>query len=109
MGSQAGGWGRDEGTLVFTAESQHGNGTVSVTAHAATRQDPPPQGMSAGRLVWQEWRTLRFNEATRQSVAKVWVADGADGTVHAQAECLGMEYVKTMAATGALLFCLGTM
>ena len=104
MGRQGGGWGRDEGALVFTAESQHGNGTVSVTAHAAARQDPSPHGMAAGRVLRQEWRTLRFNEATRQSVAKVWVAEGADGRVHAQPECLGMEYVKSMASAGALLF-----
>ena len=106
MGSQGGGWGRDAGAPVFSAQSQHGNGVVSVTAHAASRQDPPP-GAALG--AWQEWRTLRFNEATRQSVAKVWVHEGrwqgSGGSVRAQPECLAMEYLKSMASAGAPARC----
>jgi hypothetical protein len=53
----------------------------------------------------QEWRTLRFNEKTRQSVARVWRwrrRDGAEA-VHAQPDCLAMEYLKTMASAGVIL------
>ena len=106
MGSQGGGWGRDAGATVFSAQSQHGNGTVSVTAHAASRQDPPSGAAMQGARAWQEWRTLRFNEATRQSVAKVWVLEGADGSagsVRAQPECMAMEYLKSMASAGVTL------
>jgi hypothetical protein len=89
---------------VFSTQSQHGNGVVSVTAHAASRQDPPPgTGLEGGARAWQEWRTLRFNEATRQSVAKVWVHEGVQGgggREHAQPECLAMEYLKSMASAG---------
>ncbi|EIE25796.1 hypothetical protein COCSUDRAFT_32382 [Coccomyxa subellipsoidea C-169] len=50
----------------------------------------------------QEWRVLRFNEVTRQSVARVWQPlDGSSGA-HAQADCLGMEYLKTMASAAQL-------
>ena len=55
------------GATVFKEESSCGNGTVTVTAHAASC--PLPQ-VDSRRV--QEWRTMRFNEVTRQSVAKVW-------------------------------------
>jgi len=88
------------GATVFQQESSCGNGTVSVTAHAASC--PLPQADSR-RIV--EWRTLRFNEVTRQSVAKVWLSQQPDGTAHIemQPNCLAMEYLKTMASAGESL------
>lgn len=103
MGSQGGSWGRDAGTTVFSQLSHCGNGLVTVTSHAASHQEPPlaerlQRGAEGGML--QEWRVLRFNEITRQSVARVWQpADGSSGAL-AQADCLGMEYLKTMASAG---------
>ena len=45
---------------------------------------------------------MRFNEVTRQSVAKVWLAQHPDGTasLRMQPDCLAMEYIKTMASAG---------
>ncbi|CAL8469998.1 g9540 [Coccomyxa elongata] len=104
MGSQGGGWGHDEGTAIFSQLSQCGNGLVTVTSHAASHVEPPPPGSLLSRTeggVLQDWRTLRFNGVTRQSVAKVWrSADGGSDTL-AQADCLGMEYLKTMASAAA--------
>ena len=48
---------------------------------------------------------MRFNEVTRQSVAKVWLAQLPDGTasIEMQPDCLAMEYLKTMASAGDLV------
>ena len=44
---------------------------------------------------------LRFNEATRQSVARVHQAAGSIGSSWAaDARCLAFEYTKTIAAAG---------
>ncbi|GAB4814121.1 hypothetical protein N2152v2_001167 [Parachlorella kessleri] len=67
FGTQNGGWGRDAGQEVFSADSACGNGRVTVTAHEATQQEGAPGAV-------QEWRVLRFNDATRQSVARVSLA-----------------------------------
>ena len=85
------------GMVVFQQESQHGNGTVAVTAHAASC----PLWERDGRGM-QEWRTMRFNEVTRQSVGRVRVPQRADGAaaLEMQPECLAMEYLKTMASAG---------
>ena len=85
------------GVVVFQQESQHGNGTVAVTAHAASC----PLWERDGRGM-QEWRTMRFNEVTRQSVGRVRVPQRADGAaaLEMQPECLAMEYLKTMASAG---------
>ena len=85
------------GVVMFQQESQHGNGTVTVTAHAASCPlwERDGQGM-------QEWRTMRFNEVTRQSVGRVRAPQRADGAaaLEMQPECLAMEYLKTMASAG---------
>lgn len=54
----------------------------------------------------QEWRVLRFNEVTRQSVNRVQQLsqDGGDG-ITIQSACLAFEYLKTMASAGT---CVGT-
>ncbi len=82
-GTQGGGWGVDAGAVVFDARSRH-NGRVSVTAHAAAAA-PGAQ-----------WRVLRFNADTRQSVALCAPQPG--GGVAARPEVLGMEYIRVIAA-----------
>lgn len=100
MGTQGGSWGHDAGRTVFSQLSHCGNGLVIVTSHAASHQEHPT-GLARG-LMTQEWRTMRFNEVTRQSVARVWQpVDGNSGGAVAQPDCLGMEYLKTMASGGA--------
>ncbi|KAK9808659.1 hypothetical protein WJX72_001506 [[Myrmecia] bisecta] len=103
-GTQGGGWGRGPGTTVFSQESVLGNGQVTVTAHAASEQSPSASGNgSEDHPSYQEWRVLRFNDDTRQSVAKVAVTQRPDGgcTIAAQPDCLAFEYLKTMAAAAA--------
>ena len=48
----------------------------------------------------QEWRVLRFNNATRQSVVRVGLL--CDGRVRQHEACLAFPYLKTMAAACAL-------
>lgn len=106
-GSQGGGWGRDAGTPVFEADSSLGNGRISVTAHPtsiSSRTTGPPEEF------WEEWRVLRFNSVTRQSVARVTVRRAAAGSdcvrrqlVQAHPDCLAQEYQKTTAAVAAAL------
>lgn len=118
FGTQAGGWGQGPGDVVFSKASSYGNGQVEVTAHAAA----PLRNQQR----MEEWRVLRFNGSTHQSVARVHIpahASTADsspldlsdedcdvrakdsqvirpgvGPVVADPRCLAMEYTKTMAA-----------
>jgi hypothetical protein len=106
-GNQDGGWGRDAGTCVFEADSSCGNGRITVTAHATSA---PSRDAGALGGAWEEWRVLRFNAVTRQSVARVMVqraAAGSDGVrrqlVQAYPNCLAQEYLKTTAAVAAAL------
>ncbi len=77
---QGGGWGAGAGATVFEARSVH-NGRVHVTAHACGAQ---------------QWRVLRFNADTRQSVALCTLLPG--GGVAARPEVLAMEYLKVIAS-----------
>ncbi|GJP50320.1 hypothetical protein CLOM_g9451 [Closterium sp. NIES-68] len=71
-GTQAGGWGRGPGDEVFLQRSDWGNGTVTVTSHPASDEGAEEWGEGGGvRTLRHEWRVLRFNDATRQSVARV--------------------------------------
>eukprot|EP00887_Chlorella_sp_A99_P005280 scaffold1.g5280.t1 len=80
-GTQGGSWGRDEGATVFAAQSAAGNGRVTVTAHPASRAgadtrrpgEPARADGTHGGRTWEEWRVLRFNDVTRQTVARVTV------------------------------------
>lgn len=71
-GTQGGGWGYDQGEQVCRLESSEGNGVMTVTAHpAALRVDVQERiyrdfGVSEDDRL--EWRVLRFNDCTRQSV-----------------------------------------
>ncbi|EFN52903.1 hypothetical protein CHLNCDRAFT_138459 [Chlorella variabilis] len=112
-GNLDGGWGRDAGVVVFAADSECGNGHVTVTAHPASATG---QAAAASQGGWEEWRVLRFNGVTRQSVARVWVQPAAGSGavarngmqrqqphIEAQAACLAQEYLKTAASVVAAL------
>ncbi|GMH40504.1 hypothetical protein BSKO_08408 [Bryopsis sp. KO-2023] len=95
-GTQGGGWGRNEGSTVFEKESLHGNGLVTVTAHPAQGNPSQPQTGTS------EWRVLRFNGVTRQSVNRVVQVQGSSD-LSVDPNCLAFEYLKTMAVAGWLL------
>ena len=80
-GLQADGWGRNAGTVIFSEHSQY-NGKVTVTAHP-TSTNPR-----------EEWRVLRFNDQTRQSVSRVDTHAGHAAIPHS----LAFEYLKTVAS-----------
>lgn len=79
-GRAGGGYGRDDGVVVYRAPSSASNGQVTVTAHPCS---------TPGR----EWRVLRFND-TRQSVVQVVVVEG--GNAVSDPRAAAFEYVKTM-------------
>jgi hypothetical protein len=122
-GSQGGSFGRTDGQIVFSKTSKY-NGLVEVTAHPASLNGFSSDISSAfGDETRQEWRVLRFNNVTRQSVARVAIVSdgGVDGSssrldmqqrrwlepgqsIIAQPECVAAEYLKTIASVfGALL------
>ena len=50
----------------------------------------------------EQWRVLRFNDVTRQSVNRVrLVHDGRHERAEARPDCLAFPYLRTMAASGA--------
>eukprot|EP00850_Spirogloea_muscicola_P023610 SM000372S13686 [mRNA] locus=s372:50671:53613:+ [translate_table: standard] len=114
-----GGWGRGPGEAVFRAASAAGNGLVAVTAHTAAWQAPEldlgladvlDQAPGSGlQVAGQEWRVLRFNGVTRQSVAKVTAVIRGPGEValRQQPNCLAFEYPKSMVAAGLTAASLG--
>ena len=111
---QGGAYGRDAGEVVFERESACGNGRVTVTAHAASPVMGPtkPESWGSGpgaTSEQQQWRVLRFNDITRQSVARVALqrveggrgdALGEDWRLQAQPDCLAADYLKTVASAG---------
>ncbi|GLJ53861.1 hypothetical protein SUGI_1150150 [Cryptomeria japonica] len=122
-GSQDGGFGNDEGQTVFRKHSLKGNGLVSVTAHPAsfptTEQWPVLEAKlqkkyerlpgvretnDRVRILDYQWRVLRFNNKTRESVAKVVFihTDSQPNRVFLmqQPHCLAFPYVKSMISTG---------
>ncbi|KAG6547958.1 hypothetical protein Mapa_010779 [Marchantia paleacea] len=121
-GTQGGGWGRNDGDIVFEMPTSMGNGVVSVTAHPASQPTTSNgqvlsanQGTSGGsngnavfdssfEILGYEWRVLRFNTITRQSVAKV-MAVGTGGDAEKvvflqQPNCIAFEYVKSLISVG---------
>lgn len=85
FGQQGGGWGRNSGDLVFECESNL-NGLVQVTSHPASPVGPEE---------YAEWRVLRFNGVTRQSVTRL---HNQRGGPEMDATCLAAEYLKTVAS-----------
>ena len=116
-GNQDGSWGRDAGVTVFAADSSCGNGRVTVTAHPASLKGQPSSSSGdacsdGSGSSWEEWRVLRFNGVTRQTVMRVRVGAGGTSsgsgsgsslkqTLVAQPDCLAQEYLKTAAAVTA--------
>jgi hypothetical protein len=90
FGTQNQGWGRSHGDILFQKESPI-NGLVQVTGHPATSLEGKEE----------EWRVLRFNEKTRQSVARLQLHP--HGGHQVVANCLAAEYLKTVAALFAAM------
>ena len=90
FGTQNQGWGRSHGKICFQKESPI-NGLVQVTGHSAT-------SLEGGE---EEWRVLRFNEKTRQSVTRLQLHH--HGGHQVVANCLAAEYLKTVAALFAAM------
>ena len=86
--AQYNGWGRDPGRVVFERQSSL-NGLVQVTSHPVS-------------VAWteegEEWRVMRFNKTSRQSVTRVQCRDGT-----MLPTCLAAEYLKTVAAVIAAM------
>jgi hypothetical protein len=85
-------WARDYGTTVFRSDKDC---TITVTAHDTSLPSPP----------LSQWRVLRFNDTTRQSVALCNIYDDDNNNkVVADPSVLCFEYMKTIASiTAALL------
>jgi hypothetical protein len=101
--------------VIFSRPSEH-NGTVQVTAHPATatnssdtvsHQTTVCEGYTAIQhreyQQQQEWRVLRFNGATRESVARVAISSSTGALLYACPETLAQEYLKTMASLFAAI------
>eukprot|EP00890_Picochlorum_soloecismus_P005458 jgi/Picsp_1/5913/NSC_03270-R1_s-adenosylmethionine-dependent methyltransferase domain-containing protein len=121
-----GGWGQSEGQVVFEGHSKL-NGTIQVTAHAASKGGFESDSLAVNRdevssdiALREEWRVLRFNTITRQSVNRVTILsedEPASAPEHQQQrewlqprmamdlhpECLPPEYLKTVASVFAAL------
>ncbi|CAN0904875.1 hypothetical protein LINGRAHAP2_LOCUS23351 [Linum grandiflorum] len=118
-------WGTDsDGHTVLRTDSSHGNGVVSVLAYPSSRpvqtelsklekwlQEKyalvhPSHNQEKGRfkILGYQWRTLHFNDTTRQSTAKVMTAyqQSQPGSLFLfqQPHCLAVPYLKSMAAAG---------
>ncbi|KAK6138763.1 hypothetical protein DH2020_027491 [Rehmannia glutinosa] len=108
---------------VFREVSHNGNGVVSVLAHPCSKPDrlhwartekwleqryaemcPGFKHHGRFRVSGYEWRTLHFNDHTRQSTVKVLAAYREDepGSLcfMQQAHCLAVPYVKSMISAG---------
>ena len=96
---------------------------VRVTSHPASKHDPVPLHDSAAcpqeasqlrqqagsngshsKEELQEWRVLRFNEETVQSVARVSIgsSEGLGVTAQQRPDCMAFLYMKTIGAAGSL-------
>ncbi|KAM7252796.1 hypothetical protein ACFE04_008777 [Oxalis oulophora] len=119
-------WGSDHpGRSVFRSNSDKGNGVVSVLTYPASTPDrvywedterwlnqrlaetqPSLQHTQEEfRIRGYEWRVLRFNEDTRQSIAKVMAAsrksENHDSVYLMQLpHCLATPYLKSMVSAG---------
>ncbi|KAH6762564.1 S-adenosyl-L-methionine-dependent methyltransferases superfamily protein [Perilla frutescens var. hirtella] len=108
---------------VFREVSRHGNGVVSVLAHPCSKPDrfdwgrtekwleqrcdriiPGSKNGGKFKVSGYEWRTLHFNDFTRESTVKVLVAqreeEAASLCVMQQPRCLAVPYVKSMVSAG---------
>ncbi|KAI3746698.1 hypothetical protein L6452_09137 [Arctium lappa] len=115
-------WDSDDNT-VFRSISDKGNGVVSVVASHSSRPNeshwyktenwlrqryaelhPGGEQNVVFRILGYQWRTLRFNEDTRQSTAKVMAAykesDPGSLFLRQEAHCLAVPYLKSMVSAG---------
>ncbi|KAL8211447.1 hypothetical protein R6Q57_005884 [Mikania cordata] len=115
--------GDSDANVVFRSVSDKGNGVVSVVASHSSRPNesqwyktenwlqqryadlhPRDVHNRSFRILGYQWRTLRFNDDTRQSTAKVMAAyDESDpGSIFLwqQAHCLAVPYLKSMVSVG---------
>ncbi|KAK4425418.1 hypothetical protein Salat_1735800 [Sesamum alatum] len=118
-------WGGDSSNsqTVFRENSHSGNGVVSVLAHPCSKPDrfywartekwlqqryaeicPGLKHDGKFRVSGYEWRTLHFNDYTRESTVKILAAyrEEEPGSLcfMQQAHCLAVPYVKSMVSAG---------
>ncbi|EEF34026.1 uncharacterized protein LOC8265731 [Ricinus communis] len=121
-------WGTDSsssssnGHTVLRSTSNRGNGVVSVVAYPSSRPSKvdwpkaekwfsqryaemhPVEEHDVFRIVGYQWRTLRFNDDTRQSTAKVMAAyhQSLPNSIFLmqQSHCLAVPYLKSMISAG---------
>ncbi|CAI9271273.1 unnamed protein product [Lactuca saligna] len=118
-------WGNgdsDENT-VFRSVSDKGNGVVSVVASHSSRPyernwhktetwlsqryaelHPRGEQKASFKILGYQWRTLRFNDDTRQSTVKVMAAynqqDPGSIFLRQEPHCLAVPYLKSMVSAG---------
>ncbi|XP_042017017.1 uncharacterized protein LOC121765037 [Salvia splendens] len=111
---------------VFRQNSRHGNGVVSVISHPCSKPDrlnwgktekwleqrhhdifPGSKNGGKLRVCGYEWRTLHFNDFTRESTVKVLLArregegdEAASVCLMQQPRCLAVPYVRSMISVG---------
>ncbi|KAM7485420.1 hypothetical protein LguiA_001429 [Lonicera macranthoides] len=119
-------WGNESGSdgqTVFRSTSDKGNGVVSVLAYPSSRPNkiywpkterwlqqryaeiyPGSKDDGIFRILGYQWRTLRFNDNTRQSTVKLMAACRESDAGHVyympQAYCLAVPYLKSMVSAG---------
>ncbi|KAJ4722798.1 S-adenosyl-L-methionine-dependent methyltransferase superfamily protein [Melia azedarach] len=117
-------WGNEsDGYTVLRSTSDKGNGVISVLGYPSSRPSRerwpemerwlqqrfadihPSYGANERfRVLGYQWRTLRFNDDTRQSTVKIMAAcrESQPGSVcfMQQAHCLAIPYLKSMVSTG---------
>ncbi|XP_050217089.1 uncharacterized protein LOC126667975 [Mercurialis annua] len=119
-------WGTDsisDAHTVFRSTSDKGNGVVSVLSYPSskpsqvhwpetekwlckryTEMNPGQERDARFKILGYQWRTLRFNEDTRQSTVKVMAAykqSQPDSVfLMQQPHCLAVPYIKSMISAG---------
>ncbi|KAL3828298.1 hypothetical protein ACJIZ3_017100 [Penstemon smallii] len=115
--------GSSNSNTVFREISRSGNGVVSVLSHPSSKPDrcywartenwleqryaeiyPGLKHDGRFRVSGYQWRTLHFNDYTRESTVKVMAAYKEDEPgslrIMQQAHCLAVPYVKSMISAG---------
>ncbi|KAL5781597.1 hypothetical protein ACOSP7_006626 [Xanthoceras sorbifolium] len=117
-------WGtQSDGHTVLRSTSDNGNGVVSVVAYSCSRPSkewwpemerwlwqryaeihPSCGDNERFRVLGYQWRSLRFNDHTRQSTVKIMAAcrESEPGSVFfmQQPYCLAVPYLKSMVSVG---------
>ncbi|PSS35636.1 Methyltransferase-like protein [Actinidia chinensis var. chinensis] len=117
-------WGNEsDGHTVLRSISEKGNGVVSVIAYPSSRPSrvhwprthkwlqqryaeihPDSDNSGQFKVLGYQWRTLRFNDDTRQSTVKIMSVcmerDPSSLYFMQQARCLAVPYLKSMVSAG---------